>query len=104
MAQTHTKEEKYQQTLDELESESMPTNLNFSFLFLLSACGDWGPIRYQVRALQDSRKLGTESTRYLPGLQEGEESCRVRRRARLVKSFQVLVRSEVRSLTENGGI
>lgn len=45
MAQTHTKEEKYQHT-----------NLNFSFLFLLSACGDWGTIRYKVRALQDFRK------------------------------------------------
>lgn len=34
----------------------MPTNLNFSFLFLLSACGDWRTIRYEVWALQDSRK------------------------------------------------
>lgn len=82
---------------------SMVVNLNFSFIFLLSAREEWGTVRNQVICAAGLQKAwGTGCTRGLWRLRGVEESCWMRLKRRPVGSLQAHMRSEV-CLTKNRG-
>lgn len=70
-------------------NREMITNLNFSFLFLLSACGGMGNNKKQgiLCCRTPERLKNWKHQEPLKACREGKESYRVRLKARLVESL-----------------
>lgn len=108
MAQTHRKGEQKTSTkvwkIAKWTDRSMVTNFNFSLLFLLSACEEWGTVRNQVICAAGLQKgWGTGCTAGLWRLEGSRRKLRGEGANKTGWSLQARMRSEV-CLTKNRGI